>query len=492
MGRHRKQKAFQQRELSAQQQGGCTAACPQPAAEQDRAGRRRAPRGATAFLPCRHLQASLRVSNRSGTARQSCPRSTERRKGRTRRTPPAPLTPCPELQCRVLMMAPASSIIFSTVPPCTLPAMLASSGRMILRRKRSAAGRSRPAMPRRAAPDAGDVSTWRALPARLRGNRPVPAALGPPPSRRRAPAPSRWQRGSPREQLHPGPVRPHRSAPPRPAPAAHPEGGSRAPTPGGRRHRAPSGAVRRYLDTWMVAGPGPAASRSDMAAPAPASNGAAAAAAAPNREHPPRPAPSPPVRRGRSGRCARGCRAGALRGAALCGGPEGEELRASVAAQRSGCAPRSERARDRPVALGRPSRSSSASRWRRSRCSGFSHTSAAADLALPRPPAAHEAPRRAPALPRFRQLPRTEKPLPGRSRHRGRSPAPPRASLSPGRSLGAPPVPRAGSHRHVEVETLLRCSRSQRRADLPPCPVAGGLIASTCPSVHSPATKLAA
>ena len=41
-------------------------------------------------------------------------------------------TPFWLLQCRVLMMAPASSIIFRTVPPCTLPATLASSGLMIL------------------------------------------------------------------------------------------------------------------------------------------------------------------------------------------------------------------------------------------------------------------------------------------------------------------------------------------------------------------------
>ena len=41
-------------------------------------------------------------------------------------------TPFWLLQCRALMMAPASSIIFRTVPPCTLPATLASSGLMIL------------------------------------------------------------------------------------------------------------------------------------------------------------------------------------------------------------------------------------------------------------------------------------------------------------------------------------------------------------------------
>lgn len=42
------------------------------------------------------------------------------------------LTPPWELQWRVLMMAPASSIIFRMVPPWTFPATLASSGRMIL------------------------------------------------------------------------------------------------------------------------------------------------------------------------------------------------------------------------------------------------------------------------------------------------------------------------------------------------------------------------
>lgn len=42
------------------------------------------------------------------------------------------LTPAWELQWRVLMMAPASSIIFRMVPPWTFPATLASSGRMIL------------------------------------------------------------------------------------------------------------------------------------------------------------------------------------------------------------------------------------------------------------------------------------------------------------------------------------------------------------------------
>lgn len=47
-----------------------------------------------------------------------------------------PQTPTPLwlLQCRVLMMAPASSIIFRIVPPWTLPATLASSGPMILGR----------------------------------------------------------------------------------------------------------------------------------------------------------------------------------------------------------------------------------------------------------------------------------------------------------------------------------------------------------------------
>lgn len=45
-------------------------------------------------------------------------------------------TPAWELQCRVLMMAPASSIIFRIVPPWTLPAMFASSGRIILQWER--------------------------------------------------------------------------------------------------------------------------------------------------------------------------------------------------------------------------------------------------------------------------------------------------------------------------------------------------------------------
>ena len=50
------------------------------------------------------------------------------------------LTPFWLLQCRVLMMAPASSIIFRMVPPWTLPATLASSGRMILGGGGEAAG----------------------------------------------------------------------------------------------------------------------------------------------------------------------------------------------------------------------------------------------------------------------------------------------------------------------------------------------------------------
>lgn len=150
----------------------------------------------------------------------------------------------------------------------------------------------RHAAPRRAVPDAGDVSTWRALPARHRGNRPVPAALGPPPARRRASVPSRRQRGTPRHQLHPGPIP---AAPLRPAPpgaCGAPRGRLKGTGTGRPAASDPQrdGTGRRYLETWMVAGPGPAAPRSDMAAPAPASNGAAAAAAL-NRDRPPRPAP---------------------------------------------------------------------------------------------------------------------------------------------------------------------------------------------------------
>lgn len=107
------------------------------------------------FLPCPSAPTALLCVSRTEAARRGRAAHVAQNGGRGERggpPPPAPLTPCPELQCRVLMMAPASSIIFSTVPPCTLPAMLASSGRMILRRQRSAAGGSRPAMPRRAAP----------------------------------------------------------------------------------------------------------------------------------------------------------------------------------------------------------------------------------------------------------------------------------------------------------------------------------------------------
>lgn len=352
----------------------------------------------------------------------------------------------------------------------------------------------RRAAPRRAVPDAGDVSTWRALPARHRGNRPVPAALGPPPARRRASVPSRRQRGTPRHQLHPGPIP---AAPLRPAPpgaCGAPRGRLKGTGTGRPAASDPQrdGTGRRYLETWMVAGPGPAAPRSDMAAPAPASDGTAAAAAL-NRDRPPRPAPrraprtapAPPVRRGRSRRCARGYRAGALRGAALCGGPGRAEPRSATRARRGAARgpelPVAERQRV-PAAL-EPLLCVFA---RLGRSGGQSRGS-------PRPAAPTRRPR-GPApgsgAARVATAPRRPKPLPGRSRHRGRAPAPPRASLPPGRSLGAPPAPRAGSHRHVEVETLLRCSRSQKHADLPRCPAAGSLIATARPSVRGPATKL--
>ena len=87
-----------------------------------------------------------------GSSYTQTPFLTRQQRGAAHPRTPGPLEPGPEpphctragcaptptpfwlLQCRVLMMAPASSIIFRMVPPCTLPATLASSGRMILGR----------------------------------------------------------------------------------------------------------------------------------------------------------------------------------------------------------------------------------------------------------------------------------------------------------------------------------------------------------------------
>lgn len=277
----------------------------------------------------------------------------------------------------------------------------------------------RHAAPRRAVPDAGDVSTWRALPARHRGNRPVPAALGPPPARRRASVPSRRQRGTPRHQLHPGPIP---AAPLRPAPpgaCGAPRGRLKGTGTGRPAASDPQrdGTGRRYLETWMVAGPGPAAPRSDMAAPAPASNGAAAAAAL-NRDRPPRPAPpraahrAPHPPRPCAGGGAAAVPAGTARGRC------GERRCAAARGGRNPAAPRAPAAAQ-PAAPNCPSRSGSASRRRWSRCCVFSHASAAAEgragahLALLRPPAAREAPRRAPAQPGLQQLPADRNRSPG-------------------------------------------------------------------------------
>lgn len=79
------------------------------------------------------------------------------------------LTPAWELQWRVLMMAPASSIIFRMVPPWTFPAMLASSGRMILPGKEHESSHP-PAMPPGQVPVQPPRGTAVALPDELLGH----------------------------------------------------------------------------------------------------------------------------------------------------------------------------------------------------------------------------------------------------------------------------------------------------------------------------------
>lgn len=79
------------------------------------------------------------------------------------------LTPAWELQWRVLMIAPASSIIFRMVPPWTFPAMLASSGRMILPGKEHESSHP-PAMPPGQVPAQPPGGTAITLPDELPGH----------------------------------------------------------------------------------------------------------------------------------------------------------------------------------------------------------------------------------------------------------------------------------------------------------------------------------